>query len=194
MVGDFGLIPKGKEMTIRTIAAIALAGIFIVPNPGLTAQNDEPSVSDTRAKQAAIAEMVKVEQEIEFHLPDGTPFRVTKSGIPQAKRAWVEPGDEVVLLAPKKKTKNMRLPDGTPFFDVKGGIPQAHRGWAQTGDKVVLLAPKALTANEEKAAKGKKHKAKKKALINQIRQLQSDVAELRRIVESLQKDRNRADK
>jgi len=76
-------------------------------------------------------------------LPDGTPFRNIKSGIPDNHRSWAEPGDEVVLRAPQSEEGKLAtmLPDGTPFRSTKSGIPQSTRSWVEPGDKVVLRSP-----------------------------------------------------
>ncbi len=81
--------------------------------------------------------------DVATSLPDGTPFRNIKSGIPASHRSWAEPGDEVVLRSPQTEEGELAtmLPDRTPFWSTKSGIPQANRSWVEPGDKVVLRPP-----------------------------------------------------
>jgi hypothetical protein len=48
---------------------------------------------------APTAKEISTRSDLTMTLPDGTPFRNIKSGIPQNHRSWAEPGDEVILKA-----------------------------------------------------------------------------------------------
>ncbi len=123
--------------TTRPDTLIVVLGIALAPAPDLLPQPARPTSNKESDEQT------NGKCDVATSLPDGTPFRNIKSGIPASHRSWAEPGDEVALRSPQTEEGKLAtmLPDGTPFRSTKSGIPQETRSWVEPGDKVVLRPP-----------------------------------------------------
>ncbi len=80
--------------TTRPDTLIVVLGIALAPAPDLLPQPARPPLNKESDKQT------NSQCDVATSLPDGSPFRNIKSGIPARHRSWAEPGDEVVLRPP----------------------------------------------------------------------------------------------